>query len=109
MNEKRNCPELERTGDENTGAFTGATLTLTGTALADAAVPSYALTMKALSVPLALAAGVQTQLSPLLNNVVPGVTAIPPLVNVPLLTASTRNESASPSTSVSSAAAANIA
>jgi len=75
--------------------------------VADAAWPSQAFVVNAPSVPLALAAGVHTKLSPGPRSVVPGVTGAPPLVNVPLLANSTRKLTVSPSTSSSLAAAAN--
>ena len=66
-----------------TGAsFTVATLTCTGTALAEADVPSRALIVKAFNVPFASAAGVHTRLSPALSSVAPGVTATPLVANV---------------------------
>ncbi len=93
-----------------TGAsLTAVTLTFTWTAVAEASDPSQALTVKASSVPLALAAGVQTRVSPLESSVVPGTTATPPFVRVPEDTASTRKLKASPSTSASLAAEAIIA
>ena len=90
-------------------SFTAAVLTCTCTAEADVVVPSCALIVNAFKVPLAWAAGVHPRLSPVPTNVVPAVTATPSLVSVPVLTASIRNRSASPSTSAASAAAARVA
>ncbi len=66
------------------------TCTLTCTGLAEACDPSKATMVKALSRPMALLAGVQTSSSPSLSSVVPGTTATPSFVSVPVLTASTR-------------------
>ena len=81
-------------------SFTGVTCTGTGTAVAEASDPSHALTVNAFRVPFALVAGVQIRLSPEPSNVVPGTTGNPPLVSVPLLTASIRNWRLPPLTSL---------
>ena len=94
-------------------SFTAATATCTWIALAEASAPSHALTVKAFSVPFAFAAGVQRSVSPALTRVGPAVTAVHelplPFSNVPVITASTRKLSVSPSTSASFAAAASAA
>ena len=92
---------------ESVGAsLTGVTEIWTWMALSEAKVPSHALTVNALSVPLALASGVQTRLWPE-DRTVPVVTGTPPLVRVPLVTESMRKDTVSPlSASASSAAAA---
>ena len=97
-------------GTVTTGAsFTATTTTCTGTAVADASAPSQAFTVNAASVPFAFAAGVHPRLSPVLTVVLPAVTATPPLVSVPVLTASIRKAKPLLSTSASSAAAARAA
>jgi hypothetical protein len=90
-------------------SFTAVTATCTWTALAEAKAPSQALIVNAFTVPFAFAAGVHTRLSPVPRSVLPAVTATPPLVKVPVLTASTRKLTALPSASASSAAAASVA
>ena len=95
-------PERVSTGAE----LSALTTTFTETAVADARVPSHALTVNAARVPLALAAGVQTRLSPGPSNVLPTVTPTPFFLRVPPVTPSTRKEIVAPSTSASFAAAA---
>ena len=96
-------------GTVTTGAsFTAVTTTCTGTAVAEGSAPSHAFTENAASVPFAFAAGVHTRLSPLLTVVLPAVTATPPLVSVPVLTASIRKANPLLSPSASSAAAASV-
>ena len=90
-------------------SFTAPTVTLTWTAAAESSSPSEAVTVKAASVPLAFSAGRQIHCSPGLSSVVPGVTAEPFLVSVPLVRAARRKLMASPSASNSSAAAAKAA
>ena len=72
-------------------------------------MPSHALIVNALKVPFAFAAGVHTRSCPVDSSVVPASTAEPLLVSVPVVTASTRKLSVSPSTSASFAAAASAA
>ena len=96
-------------GTVTTGAsFTAATTTCTCTAVAEGSAPSHAFTVNAASVPFAFAAGVHPRLSPLLTVVLPAVTATPPLVSVPVLTASIRKANPLLSPSASSAAAASV-
>ena len=96
-------------GTVTTGAsFTAVTTTCTGTAAAEASAPSQAFTVNAASVPCAFAAGVHTRLSPVLTVVLPTVTATPPLVSVPVFTASIRKANPLLSPSASSAAAASV-
>ena len=79
-------------------------------AVLEGKLPSHALTVKALRVPLALASGVQTRLWPEDRTVRPAVTGTPSLVRVPVETEAMRNETVSPlSASASSAAAARAA
>ena len=94
----------------NVGAsFTAVTVTCTWIAVAEVVVPSHALIVNALKVPLAFAAGVHTRSCPVASSVVPASTANPPAVSVPVVTASTRKLNVSPSTSASFAAAASVA
>ena len=94
-------------------SFTLATVTCTCTAVEDASEPSYALTVNALSVPLAFDAGVHWSFSPVPTVVVPAVTAAHAepvhFESVPVLTASIRNESGSLSASAASDAAKSVA
>jgi hypothetical protein len=99
--------------DDRVGAsLTAVTATFTSTAGEECAgvlAESRATTVKASRVPFALAAGVQTTDSPEAMVVVPAVTAVPPLVRVPVETASMRKERVSPvSTSASFAAVARV-
>ena len=89
-------------------SFTAATATLTCTALAEASAPSQALIVNAFTVPFAFAAGVHTNDSPVPSSVVPATTATPPLVSVPVVTASIRKLNAVPSASASFAAPASV-
>ena len=94
----------------NVGAsFAAVTVTCTWIAVAEGVVPSHALIVNALKVPFAFVAGVHTSDSPVPSSVVPSTTAEPLLVSVPVVTASTRKLSVSPSTSASFAAAASVA
>ena len=89
-------------------SFTAVTVTGTAIAVAEASRPSHAFTVNAEIVPFAFAAGVHTSDSPVANVVVPPTTALPPLVNVPLDTASIRKFTGVESTSASSAAARSV-
>ena len=93
---------------ENSNPVTAATFTVTCTGLAEANAPSKAFTVKAFRA-LPLFAGIQTRDSFAERSVVPASTATPFLVNVPVLTASTRKEIGSESASNASAAAAKAA
>ena len=77
--------------------------------MAEAVCPSQALIENASSRPLAFKAGRQLRLSPAASNVLPGTTAVPLRVNVPLVTPSIRKDRVALSTSDSSAAAARAA
>ena len=96
---------------DSVGAMLPASATVmeTPTAVLDASEPSNAVTVKPCVVPLNWLGGVQTSDSPVESSVLPATTAMPFLVSVPALTASTRNESVSPSTSASFAADASAA
>jgi hypothetical protein len=93
-------------------SFTAAVVTLTWTAgeeTAGVVAESRATTVKALRLPLALVAGVQTTDSPEARVVDPAVTAVPPVVRVPVETASMRKDRVSSvSTSASFAAVARV-
>ena len=84
------------------------TWTMIGTGVEDTCDPSDATTVNAFTKPLASAEGVHTQVSFVLSRVEPAMTLVPFFVNVPF-TDSTRKEIASPSASVSFAAAASAA
>jgi hypothetical protein len=101
-------PAAENKGQVG-ASFTAVTATCTWIALAEASAPSHALIVNAFTVPFAFAAGVHTNDSLVPSSVVPATTAAPPLVSVPVLTASTRKLNAVPSTSASFAAAASAA
>ena len=84
------------------GSFTAPIETCTVLEFAEYKFPSKAFKVKASLMPLTLAGGVQTRLSPELIRVVPTVTGIPFLVRVPATRDSIRNEMGSLFGSVSS-------
>ena len=101
------------TGPENWvnvgGSLTAPTETRTVFAVGESNAPSYALTVKASSVPFTVAGGVQTMLSPGPSRVKPAVTGLPPFVSMPPRTDSIRKERGSLLRSLSSSAAASEA
>ena len=82
-----------------------ATDTCTPTALLEARSPSHAVavTIHAVSTPLALTAGVQSRASPIERSVTPAITATPSLVSMPLDTALIRKEITASSAAVAAA------
>src|SRR4051812_15148963 len=86
-------------------SLAAATVTFTVIGVAENSVPSDATTVNAPIVPFTSADGVHASVSPVANVVVPGVTGVPPLVSVPLMTDSIRYEIVAPaSTSAASVA-----
>ena len=94
-------------------SFTAAAVTFTCTAGDEKSEPSEAVTVNALSVPLAFAAGVHCSFSPVPTVVVPAVTAAQAepfhFSSVPVLTASIRNDTGSLSASAAFDAAKRVA
>ena len=101
------------TGPENWvsvgGSLTAPTETRKVLIVSEYNAPSKAFTVKASIVPLTVAGGVQTRVSPGAIEVAPTVTGVPFLVSVPPSTDSIRKESGSPFGSESSSAAASVA
>ena len=86
------------------------TLTFTVTAgSSDRAKPSQTLIVNASTAPVVSAGGLQTRESPVENNVVPGTTGAPPLVNAPAETASILKWMSAPVGTASLAAARRVA